>query len=382
MDRASSGREGDEVIVHLSVEAEVMSSICRTLTRAAVACAVTAATCSALQAQTTDDIGLRLRLSVTSFDEQAQTGTWLATAEINDPTDMTLGLDSLAIEVRGGGGAEITGADLLLPQETIDGFQRGFYDFRSSGQDSGADWTGIQGAQPLDIVQQDGMYNVLTGVGEGAAVNVAQGDFSLSDGGGWLELVTTENLNTVLPAGPLAPNDRQNRSSVTNIETHMLLVGAETLGDLTYTGMVSVAGFGSSIAAGNVDLTGRLEVADGGTLHVDNLTITPNVALLAEQSLVAGGGVLSVTGADIDQTLRIEGDMLIYADSGLTTTLGHLSIGSTGQVTLTSTPLTAPQIERLMTGASIDEVLAVPEPASALVLTLGALAALGRRRRR
>ncbi len=353
----------------------MLSRSSRVLAGVVVVCAVLVAGAATVQAQT---LGVKLRLE-TGYDSQLAVNTWSAWLDISDPSDLTSGLDAIQFNVRGLNGVQVTNGVVKLPIVTEGDFQRGFFEapFRSDGMASGDDWIEISGAQPLVVEENPSpdstSLNILIGEGKISSVQLGSGQFEYKAGasGGGLLLESTLDLTTLLPAQLPAPGQNVQRIGPDYMQNNLVLVGQSNWGTLNHDGLLTVA---EGASAGVVDLDAeQLDVS--GILHADDLLVTST-------GQIESGGRLSLVTGEIWDDLLVNGEMWIDGDSPVPATLSSLSIGASGQVFLTSDPLTDSQMSLLLQGASYQEVMAVPEPASLSMLALGSWLCLGLRRRR
>lgn len=353
----------------------MLSRSSRILAGVVTVCAFLVSGSSPTQAQT---LGVNLRLE-TGYDSQLAVNTWSAWLDIADPGELTAGLDAIQFNVRGLNGVQVTAGRVELPIVTEGDFQRGFFEapFRSDGMASGDDWIEISGAQPLVVEEnpspESTSLNILVGEGKVASVQLGSGEYQYKTGagGGGLLLESTLDLTTLLPAQLPAPGQNVQRIGPDYIQNNLVLVGQSDWDSLNHDGLLSVA---EGASANVVDLDAeQLDVS--GILHADDLLVTST-------GQIDFGGRLSLLTGEVWDNLLVNGEMWIDADNPVPASLSSLSIGATGQVFLTSDPLTDSQMNLLLQGASYQEVMAVPEPASLSIFALGSWVCLRRRRRR
>ena len=327
------------------------------------------------------DVGLILRLDVdtTNF-------TYTARLSLEDPQNLTLGLQGIQFFITGDG-IDILTTNLQLPvlTETAPSgtFQKGFYELRSP--------PGVPApyaSQPLEnkFNPNTGLNNIIEGVGEvfvdesgtvtagtdpmAADVVVATGTWGFSAGSnhGSIEIFSDPDLNVLLPATLPAPVEFGQpgggfaANSAARVENHLVYVGqGNTESSVNFSGLVEVL----SGASATID---TLNIA--GDLIVDGSLTSTTINVTGDADIGASGEVFA-DGVTMPNDVLIDGALTIYADSGLDSALGDVFMGSGGQLVLAPKPLPAP--------SATVESIAVPEPATVGLLLLGA-AALRRRR--
>jgi hypothetical protein len=333
---------------------------------------------------------LQLRLNVDAVNK-----TWAVTAEVHDPGELSLGLQSVQFDVTGADGIEVLDTTvlefpLLLETGQTDPFQKGFTLLRDAGS-FGQD---IQASQPLSNLLNPvtGNNAILEGVGETAFTETNPGysdgnvavpallatgtwDYTGADSHGSLSVVTATTLHTLLPSS-LPPADEDpdlsaySSVSAAEVDNHIVFLGdGVTRSSLVFDGLVEIAD-GASATIHDLDVDGDLLVGPQSSLDSQLTAITGD----AEVGLA---GAFSADQMALPGVVQIDGVLYVYTDQGYDSSLGSVTIGADGELVLTDRPVEIAQMLAVNDGS--DPYAAIPEPTSLVLLGLGGLAVSRRR---
>ncbi|MFP4354320.1 MAG: PEP-CTERM sorting domain-containing protein [Phycisphaerae bacterium] len=327
--------------------------------------------------------------------------TWDVYLSLDDPLNLTAGLQAIELNVIGNG-ITVETAEFLLPEYTETSgdtvFQKGFYVIREVGPVPGMNMHGSQPPYNLDSTVYPGISSsVITGIGlenvtvepQGesfaARIRAATGtwDFNGSTGGS-LEVTSDSTLNALLPAPEDLPapadspeNGDFSSSSASEIINHRIYLDNPDLAGV------------HSAQVQDLVFAGRVEVGSDVMLTVDQDLIVANdltVAGVVDAYAIFGGANLAIDQTGVTQARQyslpyavdIDGAMYIY-DTGLDSVLGQVTVGPDGSLILTSDPVGAPAMLSVSGGTDPYAVL-IPEPGMLGLLGMGALALIRRRR--